>query len=84
MKIAVADLHPNPFRDLKRYPVKTDKVEALVHSIKDTTFWDNLLVRKAPNDGYEIAYGHNRLAALKTLRIDDIDVPVRQLSDTEM
>jgi ParB-like chromosome segregation protein Spo0J len=86
MKILVAELLPNPFRDLKRYPVKEDKVEALRKSIKDTTFWDNLLVRKAPNGdgGYEIAYGHNRLAALKKERINEIDVPVRKLSDTDM
>jgi ParB-like chromosome segregation protein Spo0J len=85
MKIAVADLRPNPFRDLKRYPVKDDKVEALRKSIRDTTFWDNLLVRKANgDDNYEIAYGHNRLAALKKERIEEIDVPVRKLSDTDM
>jgi hypothetical protein len=86
MKIAVSDLRPNPFRHLDRYPIDRDKVDALKRSIKDTTFWDNLLVRKARNghDGYEIAFGHHRLIALKELRESEIDVPVRKLSDTDM
>jgi ParB-like chromosome segregation protein Spo0J len=41
-------------------------------------------VRRSPNGkgGFEIAYGHNRLAALKELNIAEIDVPVRDLDDT--
>lgn len=86
MKIAVRDLKPNPFRDLDRYPVQPEKTEALKRSIKDTSFWDNLLARKAPNGsgGFEIAYGHNRLKALRDLRVDEIDIPVRSLDDTDM
>jgi hypothetical protein len=86
MKIAVADLRPNPFRDLKRYPVQPEKVEALKRSIKDTSFWDNLLARKPANGsgGYEVAYGHNRLKALRELQIEAVDIPVRDLSDTDM
>lgn len=83
MKIEVASLKPNPFRHLARYPVQPEKVEALKRSIKDTSFWDNLLARKV-GDGFEIAYGHNRLAALKALRIEEVDIPVRKLSDTDM
>lgn len=85
MKIEVKDLLPNPFRHLERYPINRDKVEALKHSIKDTEFWDNLLVRKVPDGGgYEMAYGHHRLVALKELRYGEIDVPVRKLDDTTM
>jgi hypothetical protein len=85
MRIAVKDLHPNPFRDLKRYPVKPEKVEALRKSMRETTFWDNLLARKAPDgDGYELAYGHNRWEALKREHQDEIEIPVRKLTDTEM
>src|SRR5215475_1914233 len=83
MRIAVADLRPNPFRHLERYPIDRDKVDALKRSIKDTTFWDNLLVRKA-NGNFECAYGHHRLVALQELRVDYIDVPVRDLDDTVM
>ena len=84
-KILVADLRPNPFRSLEHYPINAEKVEALVNSIKSTEFWDNLLVRKAPDgNGYEQAYGHHRVVALKKARITEIDVPVRNLDDTKM
>jgi hypothetical protein len=86
MRIQTAELHPNPFRRLDRYPVNDEKIAALKRSITDTTFWDNLLVRRSPNGkgGFEIAYGHNRLEALKQLKIGEIDVPVRDLDDTTM
>src|SRR4051794_6896894 len=55
MKIDIKELRPNLFRHLERYPIDRAKVDALKRSIKDTTFWDNLLVRKSPNGagGYE-------------------------------
>jgi hypothetical protein len=84
MKIAVKDLRPNPFRDLTRYPVNPDKVAALVASIKDTEFWDNLLARKDTDGGYELAYGVHRLQALKKAGVEEVDIPVRKLSDTVM
>jgi hypothetical protein len=83
--IRVRDLHPNPYRNLNHYPIDRDKVDALKRSIKDTTFWDNLLARRRPDDGgYEIAYGHHRLAALKEARVEEINIPVRSLDNTMM
>ena len=84
MRIAVSDLNPNPFRDLKRYPIDQTKVDALVVSIKDTDFWDNLVARKCADGGYELAYGVHRLAALKKAGVKEVDIPVRKLDDTIM
>lgn len=86
MKIAVKDLHPNPFRDLKQFPINNNKVKILEQSIDKTGFWDNVLVRKASNgsSGYEIAYGHHRLRALKNTDIKEVNLPVRDISDADM
>lgn len=87
MKIAVKNLRPNPFRHLERYPIDDIKVDALKKSIKETTFWDNVLVRPATNGhagDFELAYGHHRYIALKKLGVDTIDVPCRKLDDTTM
>lgn len=84
MKIAIAELRPNPFRHLERYPLDQEKIDGLVTSIKETGFWDNLLARKAKGGGFELAYGHHRLAALKKARYTEIDIPVRPLDDTKM
>lgn len=86
MKIAVKNLLPNPFRHLERYPIDRDKVEALKLSIKDTTFWDNLMGRASSVaiGKYELAYGHHRKIALEELGVKEIDIPIRDLSDEVM
>jgi hypothetical protein len=86
MKIAVKDLRANPFRDLKNYPIDQSKVDALVASIKDTSFWDNLLCRKAPEEpgAFQLAYGEHRRRALLKAGVAEIDIPARNLSNTEM
>ena len=91
MQIPVRALKPNPFRNIERYPISRDKVDALKRSIKDTTFWDNLLVREAPDGkGYEITFGHHRKIALEELIKENpkypksIEAQVRDLTDTQM
>lgn len=83
MKIKVAQLEPNPFRRMAEYPVDREKVEALKLSINETSFWDNLLARKAGNR-FQIAYGHHRLLALQELGKTEVDIPVRDLDDGMM
>lgn len=86
MKINVKNLDPNPFRNVKSYPVNREKIEALKRSITETSFWDNLLARPHPKkkEKYQLAYGHHRLIALKELKILEIDIPVRDLDDATM
>ena len=85
MQIKVKDLKPNPFRHPERYPIRRDKVKALKASIDATSFWDNLVARPSPANGKcEIAYGHHLLEALKKLKIEEIDIPVRDLDDATM
>jgi hypothetical protein len=92
MKISVQQLRPNPYRDLSRYPLSREKIEALKASIRSTGFWDNVLVRKT-DDGehYELAYGHHRLEALKELINERaiepehvLELSVRKLDDATM
>jgi len=83
MRIKVSNLKPNPFRKTSKYPIDRDKVNALKTSIKETSFWDNILVRKN-NGHYEIGYGHHRLVALKELKVKTVDLPVRNLDDATM
>jgi len=53
-------------------------------SIRATDFWDNIVVRPSDNGYYQLAYGHHRLEALRRLKIGEIDIPVKNLSDTIM
>ena len=47
MKVTLQQLRPNPYRDLARYPIHREKIEALKSSIRSTGFWDNIVIRKA-------------------------------------
>jgi len=88
MKIRVKNLLPNPFRNIDAYPIDREKIRQLRNSIRETTFWDNILARPAPqNQGnYQIAYGHHRLIAIKEEFGQEsvVDIPVRNLSDENM
>lgn len=86
MKIKVADLEPNPFRNMEKYPIDRNRIESLKNSIKEKTFWDNILVRKHPTKPgkFQLSYGHHRWIALKEIGITEIDVPVKELSDSIM
>jgi len=83
MKVSVRDLRPNPFREIGKYPIDKAKVESLKLSIKETSFWDNVLCRRK-GGVFEIAYGHHRLQALKELKIKQVDIPCRKLTDAQM
>jgi hypothetical protein len=83
MKIDLSRIYPNPHRDLARNPVNQDQVQAVAESIQRTGFWDNVVVREA-NDSYELAYGHNRYAALQQIGITEADFIVKPLSDYDM
>lgn len=86
MRIKVKDLIPNPFRDTNICPIDTDKVKRLEMSIKELTFWDNLLARpsKLEEGKYELAYGYHRLCALQNLQWEEVDIPVKPISDEQM
>jgi len=85
MKVEIKNLKPNPYRDMENYPINENKVQALMDSIEQTGFWDNILARKI-NGSVQIAYGHHRLEALKKLfkPTDEVDIPVKELNESTM
>ncbi len=83
MRIAVKDIVANPYRQINKYPIDRVKVEALKTSIREKTFWDNILVRKV-GEKYQLAYGHHRWIAIKELGIKEIDIPVREIDNATM
>lgn len=83
--VLVSQLRPNPFREMDRYPIQRDKVDALRESFRSTGFWGNIVARQN-GKGYEIAYGHHRLLALKEelgVRAK-VSVIIQDLSDEVM
>ena len=60
----IKNIVANPFRHIKKYPIRREKVAALRESLQKTGFWDNVVARVRDGKA-EIAYGHHRLVALK-------------------
>ena len=46
MKVKLKDVHPNPFRNMERYPIHKQKILQLKNSIQSTDFWDNIVARE--------------------------------------
>jgi ParB-like chromosome segregation protein Spo0J len=70
---------------MKSYPIEEAKIQALMNSINETGFWDNIVARKS--DGhFQIAYGHHRLLALRKIfkPTDTVDIPVKDFDDATM
>lgn len=83
--VKLSELRPNPFRNLESFPLNSGKVAALEDSIRETTFWPNVVARPGAQ-GYQIAYGHHRIeAARRVLGSDaEVHVVVRELPDALM
>jgi len=86
IKVNVKDVLPNPFRRIQEYQIIPEKVEALINSIEETFFWENLIARPSPDSKgkHEIAYGHHRMAAIRKLGMKEIELNVKPLTDVQM
>jgi hypothetical protein len=86
MLFKLKDIQPNPFRNVEKYPLRTDKLEDLKESIEATTYWDNIVARVGENGKPEIAFGHHRMEAMRQMYKPnhEIELIIRELSDATM
>ena len=83
MKVKLADIQPNPFRDFTVDPIIEENVDKLVASIEDDGYWGGIVCRKVGKI-IQYAAGHHRgIAALKT-GIMEADVHVGNFDDAAM
>jgi len=81
--VNVADIGYNPFRDVERNPMSEERIAALMDSIDRNDLWRGIVARPTA-DGYQLAFGHHRLEAIKRLGIETIEVDLADLSDAQM
>jgi hypothetical protein len=84
MKLKLKDILPNPDRDFSLNPLRESRIEALVLSIKETDFWDNIVIRINAKGNPEAAHGHHRIEAAKRAGITEANFIVRKWDDDEM
>lgn len=84
MKVELAKLQPNPYRDFLVDPLEEDAAAPLYQSIADTGFWGGVPVRKTEDGELQIGAGHKRIFAAINAGIQFHDLMVKTYTDEEM
>jgi hypothetical protein len=95
--VPLSKIKDNPWRDKKRNPINPDKVEQIAESIVSTgEFWIGVYGRKTAEGFVELAFGHHRadaaksvdtgdmLEAARTAGLKKIPVAIKDFTDGEM
>jgi len=81
--VPLSDIVPNPWRDLKLYPIDTDHVAELRASINDHGFFGGIKGRRR-NGKIEIGCGHQRIEAARKAKLDSVPIFVDDIDDDAM
>jgi ParB/Sulfiredoxin domain len=85
--IRLADILPNPYRQIVRYAIDEEKIAALLQSYENSGFWDGSIQgRPSPKKSgkIEIAFGHHRIEAAKRKRLDAVGLVLADRSNADM
>ncbi len=82
VEVNVKDILPNPFQ--ARGKMDRPAIRALAEEIRESGLWPGSLRGRMKGSQVELCYGHRRLAALKLLGHEKVEVEVDELSDEEM
>jgi ParB/RepB/Spo0J family partition protein len=80
--VPIKDIQPNPWQARKK--MDREAVRNLAEEIQASGLWPGSLRGRMKGSNVELCYGHRRLAALKHLGWDKVEVEVDELSDEEM
>jgi ParB-like chromosome segregation protein Spo0J len=81
--IPLDDIVPNPWRDMKLYPIDRDHVVELRDSIDDHGFFGGVKGRRR-NGKVEIGCGHMRIEAARKAKLDSVPIFIDDLDDDAM
>jgi len=82
VEVPVRDILPNPFQ--ARRKMDRDTIRTLADEIEASGLWPGSLRGRMRGSKVELCYGHRRLAALRMLGWEKVDVEVDELTDEEM
>jgi len=80
--VPIKDILPNPYQARKK--MDREAIRNLADEIKASGLWPGSLRGRMKGSYVELCYGHRRLAALKHLGWDKVEVEVDELTDEEM
>jgi hypothetical protein len=74
---------PNPWRDMRLYPIDADHVRELRESIDDHGFFGGVKARRH-NGKVELGCGHSRIEAARKARLDSVQIVIDDMDDDTM
>lgn len=80
--VNVKEILPNPWQARKK--MDREAVRSLAQEIESSGLWPGSLRGRMKGSRVELCYGHRRLAAVKSLGWDKVEVEVDELSDDDM
>jgi ParB family transcriptional regulator, chromosome partitioning protein len=80
-ELLIDEISPNKLQPRKYFD--DEKLEELVHSIRENGVLQPVVVQKGDNNGYELIVGERRWRASKKAGLKKIPVVIREVSDTE-
>lgn len=75
-------IRPNAFQP--RQEMKTDELDTLAHSIRQSGLIQPVILRRSDSEGFELIAGERRWRACQQLGMKEIPAIVREASDREM
>jgi regulator of protease activity HflC (stomatin/prohibitin superfamily) len=84
MRVELAKLKPNPYRDFLIDPVDGEMSKHLIASIHESGFWGGSSLRQNEKGEFEIACGHTRIYAAIDAGITHADLHVRKYNAEQM
>lgn len=81
--VSLDDIVPNPWRDMKLYPIDTDHVAELKSSINDHGFFGGVKGRRR-NGKIELGCGHQRVEAARRAKLDTVPIFIADMDDDDM
>jgi len=84
MRVKLANIKPNRYRDMAVDPVDAERVTILAQSIHDHTFWGGTPCRKLPSGEIENAAGWHRILAAQKAGVEYADLVVSNFTDDQM
>lgn len=79
--LPIEDVRPNPHQPRKGFPAES--MRELAESIRSQGVLQPVLVRLAPDGGYELVAGERRLRAAKMAGLENIPALIKEMTDIE-
>ncbi len=87
IEVAVKEITPNPFWDVKSYRMLMSRIKfwaILINEVGVEDYFHCIMAVREHNGKYQAINHHHQLAALRLLQVETVTVPLIHLTDAQM